>query len=112
MNPTATWPCSPRAVRLVRRERMIDVGQNRTGVGEQRRSGVGELDAARQATEQLHVELALQRANLLAERRLLHAEPLGRPRDMPFLGDGDEIAKMTELHVPYPIDMRIAVSIL
>jgi hypothetical protein len=31
---------------------------------------------------------------------------------MPFLRDRYEIAKMAQLHVPYPIDMEIAVSIL
>jgi hypothetical protein len=46
----------------------------------------------------LHVELPLQRANLLAERRLLHPQPLGGSRDVPFLSDRDEIAEMTELH--------------
>ena len=94
-----------------RRERMIDVRQNCTRIGEQRRAGVGQLDAARLAAEQLNIELSLQRANLLAERGLLHAEPFRRPRDMLFLGDGDEISKVPELHLPYPIDMNIAVTI-
>jgi hypothetical protein len=31
---------------------------------------------------------------------------------MLFLGDGDEISKMPELHVPYPIDMNIIIIIL
>src|SRR5262245_57013258 len=94
-----------------RRERMIDVGQDRTGIGEQRRAGVGQLDAARLAAKQLHIELPLQCANLLAERRLLHAEPFRRPRDVLYLGDGDEISKVPELHLPFPIDMNIAVII-
>jgi hypothetical protein len=34
----------------------------------------------------------------MAERRLLNAEPLGGTGDVPFLSDGDEIAKMTKLH--------------
>ena len=58
-------------------------------------AGIGQLDAARLAAEQLHIELALERLDLLAERRLLHAEPLGRPGDVALLGDRDEIAKMT-----------------
>ena len=37
---------------------------------------VRRFDAARQATGQLHVELPLQCANLLAERRLLHPQRL------------------------------------
>jgi hypothetical protein len=34
----------------------------------------------------------------MAQRRLLNAEPLSGTGDVPFLSDGDEIAKMTELH--------------
>ncbi len=90
---------------------MIDLGQNRASIGEQRRAGVGQLDAARLAAKQLNIELPLQRANLLAERWLLHAEPFRRPRDMLFLGDGNEVSKMPELHLPYPIDMNITIII-
>jgi hypothetical protein len=59
----------------------------------------------------LNIELPLERANLLAERGLLHPEPFRRPRDMLFLGDGDEISEMPEFHLPYPIDMNIVVII-
>src|SRR5262249_37661686 len=71
--------------------------------GQQRRSGIGQLHAARPSPKQPHVELALQRANPLTERRLLHAEPFGRPRDVALLGHGDEIAKVSELHLSYSI---------
>src|SRR5215469_11251827 len=91
---------------------MIDAGQDGARFDEQRRSRVGQLDAARPAPEQLHVELALQRADLLAERGLLHPEALGRPRHMPLLRHGDKIAKMPKLHLPYPFDMNIAIAIL
>ena len=56
------------------------------------------MSRARLAPEELDVELGLERLDLLAERRLLHAQPLGRPGDMLLLGDGDEIAEMTQLH--------------
>ena len=52
-----------------------------------------------------------QRADCLAEWRLLDTEPLGRPRDVFFLGDSDEIAKMPKFHLPYPLNMNIAISI-
>jgi len=84
-----------------RRERMIDVGQNRASIGEQRRAGIGQLDAARLAAEQLHLELLLQGADLHAQRRLLDAQTLGRPGHVPFLGDRDEITQVTQLHLPY-----------
>ena len=43
-------------------------------------------------------ELGLQRPDLLAERRLLHAKPLRGAGDVPFLGDGEEVAEMTQFH--------------
>jgi hypothetical protein len=55
-------------------------------------SGIGELDAARFASKQLHTEFALERTNLLAQGRLLNSKSLRRARDMAFFGDGDEIA--------------------
>src|SRR5204862_6220066 len=57
-----------------------------------------ELDAARQPLEEQDAELALEGLQLLAERRLLDSEPPGRAREAALLGDGDEIAKMAELH--------------
>jgi hypothetical protein len=58
----------------------------------------GQLNAARQSAEQLHPKFALKCPDLMAERWLLNAEPLGGTGDVPFLSDGDEIAKMTKLH--------------
>ena len=37
--------------------------------------------------------------------------PFRRPRDMTFLGDGNKVSKVPELHLPYPIDMDITVII-
>ena len=54
------------------------------------------------AMKQLHTELAFQLADLSAQRRLPHAEPLSGARDMPFLGNSDEIAEMPQLHWPQP----------
>ena len=53
------------------------------------------------AHEQGGVDLALQRADLLAERRLLHVELLGRARDVALVGDGDEVAEMAQFHQAY-----------
>ena len=77
---------------------MIDLGKDRAGIGQERLAGVGRLDAARLAAEQLRAELAFERPHLLAQRRLLDAEPLGRPRDLSLLGDGDEVAQVAKLH--------------
>jgi hypothetical protein len=46
----------------------------------------------------LNIKFALDRPNLLAQRRLLHAKALRRSRDMFFLGNGDEISKVPQLH--------------
>src|SRR4030095_17146188 len=58
-------------------------------------------DPARLPTEQLDFELLFQRPDLHAERRLLDAQALGRPGHVLFLGHGDEIAKVAQLHLPY-----------
>ena len=41
-------------------------------------------------------------ADLLAERRLGHVQALRRAAEVQFLGDGDEVAKVSELHVLSP----------
>ena len=58
----------------------------------------GQFNAARQAPKQLNVKLAFDRLDPLAERRLLHAQPLGSASDMPFLCDGNKLLKMSKLH--------------
>ena len=93
-------------------ERVVDMGEDGAGIGQQRTAGLGQLDAARLAAQQLHVEFALQRADLLAERRLLHAEPLGGAGDVAFFGDGDEVAEVAQFHLPYPVDMDFVSAIL
>src|SRR5262245_39322537 len=77
---------------------VVELSKRCAGLVEESAAGVGELDAAWLAAEQLHIEFALQRLDLLAERRLLHAEPLGGARDVRFLGDRDEIAKVPQFH--------------
>jgi hypothetical protein len=59
---------------------------------------IGEFDTARLATEQLYVKFTFQRFDLLAKRRLLHAEPLSGARDVPFLGDRNEIPEVSPFH--------------
>jgi hypothetical protein len=50
------------------------------------------------AAKQQHAQLALQRLDLLAQRRLLHAQPLGGAGHVAGLGDGDEVAQCTHVH--------------
>src|SRR6478752_6738359 len=77
---------------------VLGLGQDRLGVGQERAAGIGQADAARMAHEQGGVDLALQRADLLAERRLLHVQLLRRAGDVALMRDGDEIAEMAQFH--------------
>src|SRR5262245_43161537 len=88
--------------------RVIELRERCARLIEERAAGFGQLDTARLATEELHVKLTLDRLELLTERRLLHAKPFGRSRDVRFLSDGDEVAQMPQLHVIYPKRMDIA----
>src|SRR6267143_1414091 len=62
-------------------------------------AGGGELDAADAADHELSADLVLQILHLAAQRRLRRVQPpLGGNREAAFLGDGDEVAKMSQLH--------------
>ena len=58
----------------------------------------GELDAALAAVEELDPELLLESAHLLAYCRLRDVKALRCPAEVQFLGDGDEVPQMPELH--------------
>ena len=83
----------------------LHVGKDRPGIVEESDAGIGQGDAARLALEQRRADLRFQRADLLGERRLLHAQPLRRPGEVQLLGDGDEIAKMAQFHDGYFISI-------
>ena len=73
--------------------------QNFPRIGEERAPGFGHLHPARFATQKLGVQFSFQGLDLLTERRLLNTQAFGGAGDVPFLGDGDEIAEMAEVHV-------------
>src|SRR5262249_51002278 len=56
----------------------------------------GELDAAPRALEKPHAERLLQHLDLLAERRLRHAEPLRRLAEVALLGHRQEIGEVSQ----------------
>jgi hypothetical protein len=62
--------------------RVAELIQYCAGIFEVGATGVGQLDTARFAAEQLYVEFAFQRLDLLAERRLLHAKPFSGTREL------------------------------
>jgi hypothetical protein len=76
----------------------VDRAQDRLGIRQERAPGVGEADAARVAHEQRRIDLELQRAYLLGERRLLDVQLLRGARDVALAGDGDEVAEMAQFH--------------
>ena len=98
MKPSPSRPASPRAARRAAGTACSTRSRIVARFGEKRLARLGQLDPARLAPEQLHVELGFERADLLAERRLLDAEPLGRAGDVTLLGDGDEIAEVAQFH--------------
>ena len=78
-------------------------------------SGFGQFNTARLAAKELNIKFALDRLDALAERRLLHAEPFGGPRDMSFFSffcNGDEIPEMSKLHCHIQFNMNFATFIL
>jgi hypothetical protein len=57
-----------------------------------------QLDTSRLPLEQCDAQLGFDLLDPLAERRLLHSQPLCGPRDMLLFGDGNELMKVTKLH--------------
>jgi hypothetical protein len=82
-------------------KRMIELGEYSTRIIEEGAPGIGELNAARSSMEELHIKFTLNRLDPLTEGGLLHAKALRSPRDVLFLGDGDEIPEVSQLHLSY-----------
>src|SRR5262245_56631239 len=76
---------------------IVKLSKYGAGIVEESAAGSGELDAARLAAEQLRVKLSFDPLGQLTKRRLLHAKPLRRARDVPFLGDSDEVPEMFQV---------------
>ncbi|GAA2344517.1 hypothetical protein GCM10010376_77030 [Streptomyces violaceusniger] len=71
------------------------LGQQPPGRLQQRPPRGGEPHGPGRTVEQPDPEVPLQQPDLLAQRRLGDVQPLGRPPEVQFLGDGDESGKMT-----------------
>ena len=61
-------------------------------------AAVGQADPFGMAMQQREPQLPFQRLDLLAQGRLLQAEQCGGARHLAGLGDGDEIAEMSQIH--------------
>nr|WP_281255365.1 hypothetical protein [Cystobacter ferrugineus] len=51
------------------------------------------------AAEEGRADLRFQRADLLRQRRRLHAGRFGCPRDLARLRDGEEVAEVAQFHM-------------
>jgi hypothetical protein len=78
--------------------RALGLGERETRLGEEGAPRRGERHAARDALEERRAELALEVADLPAERRLRDVQAPGGAPEVPLLRDGREIAEVPELH--------------
>jgi hypothetical protein len=60
--------------------------------------GFGQLDPARLAEKELHVELVFNRLDPLTERGLLQAKALCGSGNVTFLCNGDKLTEVAQLH--------------
>lgn len=75
-----------------------DVLENLPRVREVGPAGLGQVDAMVVADEEVEPKLALELADLPAQRRLGDVEPLGSAAEVQLVGNGNEVAEMPELH--------------
>src|SRR5262245_36554265 len=78
-------------------ERVVVLRERRARTIKENLPRFSQLDPARLAAKELNVELGFDGLDPLAKRRLLYAEPLRGPHDVPFFGDGDEVPEMSQL---------------
>src|SRR5688572_23916811 len=92
-------------------KRTIEAGERRAGAIKEGATGIGQLYSARHASEQLDLDFFLDRLDEAAERRLLNSKPFRRAGDVPFFGDGDDVAEMPEFHCHTLKGMKIVSNI-
>ena len=95
-----------------RADRVLDLLQDCLRLGKQGVPRLGQFDPARLAAEQLDLQLGFERLDLLAQRRLLNAQPLGGAGDVAFLGDRDEVAEMAQFHMSINMNTNRSYGIL
>ena len=78
--------------------RVVDGGEDRARMIEKEAPSGQQRHAARSARKKRRADLVFQRANLSADWRLSHVQTLRSAADVAFLGDGDEIADLSETH--------------
>ena len=76
-----------------------DLFENRASLDQVDPARLGQAHPARLPVEKRDPEFFLEYLDLEGERRLRNADALCRPGEMQFLGNGDEIAKVTKIHI-------------
>jgi hypothetical protein len=83
-------------------KRSIEGRKHRAGTIKERATGVCQLNAARNAAKQLHIDFVLDCLDMPTERRLLHAEPFRRSGNVTFLSDDNNVPEMLQFHCMPP----------
>ncbi len=91
-------PASPAAASCIVCSSRGGLRQQRLRLLLQQPAGVGEPHTAAVALEQLHPELGLEPADLLAQRRLGDVQALRGPTEVELVGNRGEVAQMAQLH--------------
>jgi hypothetical protein len=77
-------------------------GKHCTGLGKQPLARAGQPHVPGRTVEQHDAELALEASDLLADRCLDDMQAFGGAAEPAFLGDGEEVLQLSQLHVNSP----------
>lgn len=80
------------------REDFVGIAHERLRIGQEAFAERRQFGAVPAALEQLAAETRLERADLLAQRRLAHVQRVGRAAEMAELGDRQEGAQQFQFH--------------
>ena len=80
----------------------LEIAQDRLYAVAEYHPGIGQRDTAAASREQLHAEVALERAHVPGQRRLGEVEPGAGLRDALDLAHLDEVLELTQVHGSVP----------
>jgi len=83
--------------------RLFGAGQQIDAVGKERGAGFGDRNLARRSLQQLDAKFAFELGQVLADRRLGEAEPVGRRGKRTCLGNRDKDRHAFEVHSGHEI---------
>ncbi|MNT54097.1 hypothetical protein D3C72_1912310 [compost metagenome] len=79
--------------------RAFQMRQRAARLIQKQRAGLRQFHAAAGARQQRRPQFFFQRLDLQAQRRLADVQPAGGLAEAQFLGDGDEVAQLAEIHI-------------